>query len=138
MWELSFQFFFHLCRRDHYLAEPCPAELRNSYFSHRCKFQVFPTDGTDLPNTGTIIFLLQAIMISHSVKEICTTVSVYPTYSVSKTSFHFSLIIHFYTTHRIYSFIPASLVKVDIFWNGLKKQQSRLSNHLAYKIALYF
>lgn len=30
-----------------FIKEPIPEELRNSYFSHRCKFQVFPTAGVD-------------------------------------------------------------------------------------------
>lgn len=38
--------------RKHFIEEPCPANLRNNYFSHRCKFQVFPTNGVDLLDAG--------------------------------------------------------------------------------------
>jgi len=32
---------------NRFIKEPIPEELRNSYFSHRCQFQVFPTAGVD-------------------------------------------------------------------------------------------
>ena len=47
---------FYLCRKL-YVQEPCPSHLRNSYFSHRCKYKVFP-DGANLRDTGIYIVLL--------------------------------------------------------------------------------
>ena len=35
--------------RKHFIEEP---NLRNNYFSHRCKFQVFPINGVDLLDVG--------------------------------------------------------------------------------------
>lgn len=47
---------FCLFFSDKFIPEPYCKEFCNSYFSHRCQFQVFPTNNADLIDAGRFFY----------------------------------------------------------------------------------